>query len=110
MLTVHPRLRSVLARAGLVALAVYLGCIAGRAAYFGRDYFSGFELRELHPFAAIASVALAAVSVPAMFFLIVAVIVSALYLSPRFPLWTWCVPFAAYALVSYAVLMEFKGF
>ena len=105
-----PRLKNILVRAALLVVAAYLGCIAGRATFVGFSYFTEFEVRELHPFAAAASIALAAVSVPAMFFLMIAVVTSGLYLTPRFPLWTWCVPFVAYAVVAYSVLMEFKGF
>jgi hypothetical protein len=107
---VSQRLKSFVARAPLILLAAYLGCIAGRAARFGLGYFADFELRELHPFGTITNIALAAVTIYAMPFLIIAVVTSALYLSPRFPLWTWCVPFVAYALVSYSVLVEFRGF
>ena len=105
-----PRLKNVAIRASLVMLAAYVGCIAGRAVRFGPKYFTEFELRELHPFGTVVSIALAAITVPAVTLLVMAIVLSACYLIGWLPLWTWWLLFISYAAISYTVLLEFNRF
>lgn len=109
-------MRNILRRILTLALAIYLGPIAGGFTYFAihnGGELAPLSLEWLYPFHVIGDVLMAVflliesrppnLLLPSTICLIMALVSSVLWLKRSWPWWAWVVPFACFAGLTIAV-------